>query len=68
MDLVIHFMCSIGSSVCKYLFSWVQMDEHEKALSLLAHKLKDYQGAEKHCIHYSQVSGAEWEGSRNGRR
>ena len=33
----------------------VQMDEHEKALSLLAHKLKDYVQAEEYCHLYSQV-------------
>ena len=32
------------------------MDEHEKALTLLAHKLKDYKQAEEYCRLYSQVT------------
>ena len=32
-----------------------QMEEHEKALTLLAHKLKDFQQAEKYCCFHSQV-------------
>ena len=37
----------------KGLFS--QMEEHERALDLLTHKLKDYRGAEDYCATYSQV-------------
>ncbi|KAL5479964.1 hypothetical protein EMCRGX_G023570 [Ephydatia muelleri] len=40
-----------------------RMDEHEKAFSLLAHKLKDYQGAEKHCVHYSQNKSRQYKQS-----
>lgn len=32
------------------------MEEHEKALTLLAHKLKDYKQAKEYCHLYSQVS------------
>ena len=32
------------------------MDEHEKALTLLAHQLQDYDGAEQYCALYSKVS------------
>ena len=31
------------------------MEEHEKALTLLAHKLKDFKQAEEYCCLYSQV-------------
>ena len=31
------------------------MEEHEKALGLLTHRLKDYRGAEKYCTTHSQV-------------
>ena len=31
------------------------MDEHEKALKLLAHQLEDYEGAEEYCATYSRV-------------
>lgn len=31
------------------------MDEHDKALNLLAYKLQDYEGAERYCSIYSKV-------------
>ncbi|XP_064384439.1 transforming growth factor-beta receptor-associated protein 1 homolog isoform X2 [Halichondria panicea] len=37
---------------CALLYG--RMDEHEKALTLLAHKLKDYKQAEEYCRLYSQ--------------
>ena len=32
------------------------MDEHEKALNILAHHLQDYEGAERYCSIYTKVS------------
>ena len=31
------------------------MEEHEKALNLLTHKLRDYNAAEEYCKTHSQV-------------
>lgn len=38
-----------------YICTHLQMEEHEKALTLLAHKLKDFTQAEEYCCLYSQV-------------
>ena len=35
----------------------VQMEEHEKALSLLVHKLRDYPMAQEYCEQYSKGKG-----------
>jgi hypothetical protein len=34
-----------------------QMEEHEKALSLLVHKLRDYPMAQEYCEEYSKGKG-----------
>ena len=35
----------------------IQMEEHEKALSLLVHKLRDYPMAQEYCEQYSKGKG-----------
>ena len=37
-------------------YTHCQMEEHEKALNLLAHKLKDYNAAVEYCRTHSQVA------------
>ncbi len=39
----------------KLHYNIIKMEEHEKALTLLTHKLKDFKQAEEYCCLYSQV-------------
>ena len=54
LDLLSFTENTVLYSVIQRILS--QMEEHERALDLLTHKLKDYRGAEDYCATYSQVS------------
>ena len=41
----------------KHIYTHTQMEEHEKALTLLAHKLKDHPMAQDYCERNSEGQG-----------
>jgi hypothetical protein len=47
-------------SLCLHFSLFSQIEEHEKALDILVHNLKDFKGAEMYCINNTEGKGLKY--------
>lgn len=47
-------------SIHSHLILLLQIEDHEKALDILVHNLKDFKGAEMYCVNNTEGKGLKY--------